>query len=65
MKEDENHALFSCIAHREIRHQHQQLLEEYRTVEEMLHPRNAEDIGRIGKYLDIIETNMDKLKMKR
>ena len=63
--EDENHALYLCIAHREIRHQHKQLLEEYSTVKEMLHPRNTEDISRIAKYLVVIESNMDKLKMKR
>ena len=63
--EDEEHSLFSCLAHREIRHQHQELLREYRTVREILHPRNAGDVTRISKYLENIEANMDKLKMKR
>ena len=63
--EDENHALFVCSAHREIRHQHRDLVEEYPTVTEIFHPRTADDIGRIGKYFECIEANMEKLKMKR
>ena len=48
--EDENHALFSCTVHHEIRHQQQQLLAEYQPVVETLHPRNTEEIGQNGKY---------------
>ena len=63
--EDEEHALFSCRAHVEIRHQHRKLLTEYRNAKAILHPRNSEDVISISKYLQDIEENMDKLNMKR
>ena len=63
--EDEEHALLFCRAHVEIRHQHRRLLAEYKTAKEILHPRSTEDIISIGKYLQDIEENMDKLKIKR
>ena len=63
--EDEEHSLFSCRAHVEIRHQHRKLLAEYITAKEILHPRSSEDIISISKYLQDIEENMDKLKIKR
>ncbi len=63
--EDEEHALFVCRAHCQVRHQHRGLLLEYRNANEILNPRSTEDVIRISKYLEEIENNMHNLKMKR
>ena len=63
--EDENHALFICRAHTLIRRNHKLLLNEYKSVSEILSPRKTEDILEIANYILEIENNMIDLKMIR
>ena len=63
--EDENHALFKCIAHRCIRDRSKDLLILFPTVQLLLNPRDSSNIKTIANYLREIEENMKKLKLCR
>ena len=63
--EDENHALFNCVAHSFLRVKHKEIYDKYPNTAAMLNPKTEEDIKKVAEYIKAIEKNMDTLKMVR
>ena len=63
--EDEEHAIYKCIAHINIHNRSAQLLADYPNIKLLLNPMKEEDIYKIAKFLKEIEKNMETLKMIR
>ena len=53
--EDEEHAIFSCDAYKEIRSDHKELLEENPSVKELLNPKDKDTAHEVGCMLKLIE----------
>ena len=51
------------MAHNRIRLKYENLLTKYSSVNELLDPKNSNDITLIAKFITEVEENMKKLKM--
>ena len=61
--EDEYHALFVCKAHHRLRLQFSLLIDRFDSVNDLLNPKNIDDLKTTADYINEIEKNIDRLKM--
>ena len=55
MVEDEFHVLFVCIVYTDIRRKYSNLVNEFKSVTELLHPKSVDTAKQVGRYLHLIE----------
>ena len=61
--EDEEHAIFHCSAHLNIRRRHRKIITKYDSIQKILNPSNVDDMKEIASVLRAIEKNMVDLKL--
>ena len=59
--EDEEHAIYSCVAYKEIREQFKMLLTKNTSVRDILNPRDKDTALSVGTYLKLIEERRKSL----
>ena len=53
--EDEEHAIYTCVAYESIRNQFKELLDDNPTVKKFLNPQDKDTATNVGTFLKLIE----------
>ena len=63
--EDEEHAIFHCVAHTNVRAQFRDIISRYTSVQDIVDPQSDEDMEKISSLLSSIEGNMERFNLIR